>query len=416
MSPALQEGIRIGPYRVVKVYPHHRGGFASVAIGVREGDNQEVLVALKITRSEAGADNDTYARALSNEVETLRRLKHPGIVRIYPIKVDNRRFSFMARATTLPGHPWYFVMEYLAGGSAEDLIDQYGAVDPVLAAEIMQQVGMALDYMHARGYAHLDVKPNNIMFRRPITPDEPPEAVLVDFGSAQKETRRAEVEAGALVYLPPERVRVMRGDAPPESVTNKSAADIYAMGVTFYRLLTGQLPFSGRRSQVTTAILHDSPTRPLMHNPAIRRYRELDELVMRMLDKEPSRRPTAQEVVTRLDQIVPPPRFGSAQIRKTLTETPSSRPSKGHTWRWMALLLGLALLAETAVLAINWPLAPFASNPPATPPPAVITTPTFVPITPRPTTPSEATPTPGEVSSTPTPSIKNSIEGATSTP
>ena len=108
--------------------------------------------------------------------------------------------------------------------------------------EIAYQVGVALDYLHGSGYAHLDIKTNNIALRRSLVPDTPPEAVLIDFGAAQKALRRAEVEAGALMYLPPERVAVLVGNRPPETVVNKPAADVYALGITLYRMLTGDFP------------------------------------------------------------------------------------------------------------------------------------------------------------------------------
>ncbi|HHB90959.1 MAG TPA: serine/threonine protein kinase [Anaerolineae bacterium] len=412
MAVSLQEGVQIGPYRIVKIFPHHRGGFARVAIGVREDDtDHQTLVALKIARTDGKPGDDTYLRALSNEVETLRRLKHPGIVSIYPIKVDDRRFSFMARATALAGQPWYFVMEYLAGGSVEDLIEQYGAMNPVLAAEIAQQVCMALDYMHARGYAHLDVKPNNILFRRPLMPDERPEAVLIDFGSAQKSERRAEVEAGALVYLPPERVRVMIGDKPPESVTDKAAADIYSVGVTLYRMLTGQLPFSGRRNKVTTAILNDNPTRPYQYNPGLRQFRELDELVMAMLDKRPERRPTAQEVSVRLDQIVPPPRFGTSQEIAAL-ETPVNKQPAGRLWHVATFALAAVVIVESGLLFMNRPLTFLpGSTLQAQATPVVITQPPPTPkpiLTPAPTQEKANTP-----QHTPTPTPASDAGGVT---
>ena len=375
MPTIIKEGDKIGPYRVIKVFPNHRGGFAQVAMGVRDdAEGGEVLVSLKIARTDGKGGDDTFTRALSNEVDTLRRLKHPGIVHIYPIQVDNRRYSFMARAMSHPGQPWYFVMEHLAGGSVEDMIKQYGPIDPVVAAEIAQQMCMALDYMHARGYAHLDVKPNNVLFRRPLSPGELPDAVLIDFGSAQKNDRRAEVEAGALVYLPPERLRVMIGDKPPEFVTDRAAADIYAVGVTLYRMLTGQLPFSGRRNQVTTAILNETPTRPHQYNVNLQHFRELDELVMQMLDKRPERRPTAQDVATRLDQIVPPPRLGSTRALTEL-KNPGEKQSGGKGWKVLALLFLAAIIIETGLLAINWPLAnvPGLSAVMATPAPVVVT-------------------------------------------
>ena len=143
-------------------------------------------------------------------------LKHPGIVRLLPIQLDERRYSYMARADEAPGQPWYFVMEYLAGGTVEELLRQQHALDATLAVEIVHQVGVALDYIHTSGYAHLDLKTNNIVFRKPVVAGVAPEAVLIDFGAAQKAMRRAEVEAGALMYLPPERVRVLVGDSGPK--------------------------------------------------------------------------------------------------------------------------------------------------------------------------------------------------------
>lgn len=163
--------------------------------------------------------------------------------------------------------------------------------------------------MHSKGYAHLDIKTNNILLREPLNDENLLQAVLVDFGAAQKAVRRAEVEAGALVYLPPERVRVMRGDAPPESVTDKAAADIYSLGIVLYRMLAGRLPFQGRKDEVTTAILNQAPTTPSSYNANIRSLTGLDDLILEMLDKQPERRPKAGEIIDRLERLQPSPRL-----------------------------------------------------------------------------------------------------------
>jgi len=96
------------------------------------------------------------------------------------------------------------------------------------------------EYLHARGIAHRDIKPNNILFRRPV--QEGIEAVLVDFGLAQRQRARG-LEAGTLLYMAPEQIEQERGGtARPDP----RPADIYALGVVLYRMVTGRLPFEGR--------------------------------------------------------------------------------------------------------------------------------------------------------------------------
>ncbi len=401
-------GTRIGPYQVESVLPGHRGGFARVVLARRiSGGEKQELVAIKVARTDVAADSDPeiYARALGNEVETLRVLKHPGIVRLYPIKLDERRYSYMARAVHVPGNPWYYVMEYLAGGTVEDLIRQEGVLDPKLAVEIAHQVGVALDYIHTSGYAHLDVKTNNIALRQPLVPGAAPQAVLIDFGAAQKALRRAEVEAGALVYLPPERVQVLTGSRSPETVANKAAVDVYSLGVTLYRMLTGELPFHGKRDHVTTAILNEVPTNPMQINRKLVALPELDALIMEMLEKDPARRPAIKEVLTRLDQAVMPPRFGHISPEAER----HAQATIGKGWKYAALVLGLVAALEGGGLAASLGTRPLGGTQPtalaptptsavvATSPspaaPAVTATPAPMPTrTPRP--PTRVSPTP----------------------
>ncbi len=345
--PDVQVGSRIGPYQVDAVLPGNKGGFAQVATAHRVTNDTHEVVAIKVARTDAGTpgDPDAAARALGNEVEILRVLKHPGIVHIFPVQTDERRYAYMARAVNLPNRPWYFVMEYLAGGTTEDLIRQRGALAPALAVEIAHQVGAALDYIHSSRYAHLDIKTNNIVFRRPLARNIPPEAVLIDFGAAQKSLRRAEVEAGALMYLPPERVEVLVGNRAPESVVDKAAADVYALGITLYRMLTGDLPFRGKRDHVTTAILTEAPTHPMQINRELVKLPDLDGLIMHMLEKDPLRRPSIKEVLTRLDQIVAPPRFSGVA-------EPSRESSISPGWKSAALALSALVLIEGAGLGV----------------------------------------------------------------
>lgn len=350
----IRQGSRIGPYVVESVLPEGRGGFATVVVArkIEKGALRE-RVAIKIAKMRLTAPSeygDAEMRELSeaslrSEVEVLAQLRHPAIPRIFRIPTEDGRITYRARATTLDGQPWYFVMEFLEGGSVEALIREYGKLDVEVAAEIMQQCCMALEYVHAKGMAHMDIKTSNILLRQPLDPkrEVPPQAVLVDWGAAQKSHRQAAVDQGVLVYMPPERVRVIYMGTPQDSLADLSAVDIYSLGISFYRMLTGRVPFMGDESHVRTAILGEPATRPSAYNRELRRYPDLERLILDMLDKEPSRRPAASEVIERLDLVVPPPRFapglGVASAR-------APKVSTNQKWKGVALTLMVATVVE----------------------------------------------------------------------
>ena len=355
----IREGSHIGPYVVESVLPEGRGGFAVVVVArkVESGTLRE-RVALKITKTRSPAPDkytDQEMRAFSeaslrSEVEVLAQLRHPAIPRIFRIPTEDGRVTYRARATTLDGQPWYFVMEFLAGGSVEALIREYGKLEIEVAAEITQQCCMALEYVHAKGMAHMDIKTSNILLRQPLDPkrEVPPQAVLVDWGAAQKSHRQAAVDQGVLVYMPPERVRIIHTGASPDSLVDLAAVDIYSLGVSLYRMLTGRVPFIGDESHVKTAILEEPATRPSAYNRELRRYPELERLIMDMLSKDPSQRPAASEVTERLDLVVPPPRFAPGLRHDS---GPVHKVSANQKWKGVALALMAATVVEFGAMA-----------------------------------------------------------------
>lgn len=282
--------------------PLHEGGMGILYLA--RDTRRGAWVVLKVSRQvKPRADHDRertaaeqafYEEALQAEVEVLRDLHHPHIVRLYPLE-EGPRAIYSKRA---PNGSWYFAMERLEGGSLEELLKRHPRLPIEVAVEIAYQVAMALEYLHARGIAHRDIKPNNILFRRPV--QEGIEAVLVDFGLAQRQRARG-LEAGTLLYMAPEQIEQERGGtARPDP----RPADIYALGVVLYRMVTGRLPFEGRdRDQLTSAIRKSMPTRPSVLRREI--PAPLDDLIAEMLAKDPDRRPTASLVARRLNEAVP---------------------------------------------------------------------------------------------------------------
>jgi len=331
---------RIGPFEIEA--PLHEGGMGILYLArdVQRG----MRVVVKVSRHSEKIrpeEREFYETALQGEVEILRDLHHPHIVRLYPIRAEDgeglvggTRVVYIRRAIELPGQPWYFAMEYLGGGSLENLLKERQRLPIEVAVEIGYQVAMALEYMHQRGIAHRDIKPQNILFRRPVR--EGIEAVLVDFGLAQRQRARG-LEAGTLLYMAPEQIEAEKGEgARPDP----RPADIYALGVVLYRMITGRLPFEGRnRDQLTSAIRKSVPTRPSIIRKDI--PAPLDALIMEMLAKDPDKRPNAAWVARRLNEAVP---WHRRFLELEEERAPAPRPSPGGKPTSRFLLIGLLIL------------------------------------------------------------------------
>ena len=154
---------------------------------------------------------------LRREVQAVRTLSHPNIVAVYDVIDDG---------------PWSFVvMEYVAGPDLAVRVRQRGPLDADTAARIGGEIAAALDAAHRGGILHRDVKPQNIL----LAPDG--RARLTDFGSAKLAGQETVTQTGGLVgtvaYAAPELLAGLRGDA---------RADGYALGVTLYYALTGEMP------------------------------------------------------------------------------------------------------------------------------------------------------------------------------
>jgi class 3 adenylate cyclase/tetratricopeptide (TPR) repeat protein len=238
--------------------------------------DRDVAVALVRT---AGLD-DAGRRRIEREARAMARLgDHPNIVTVFDVGEES-------------GTP-YIVSQYVAGGTLADLLARRAGplpTDDVL--RIGLDVATALDHAHRAGVVHRDLKPANVW----LTADGV--ALLGDFGlAAATDQSRLTAEGlviGTVAYLAPEQAT---GHAPDPR------ADLYSLGALLYELATGRPPFLGDDAVgVITQHLHTSPVSPSWHNPDV--PRELDAIVLGLMEKDPDRRPPrARDVVVALERV-----------------------------------------------------------------------------------------------------------------
>ncbi len=226
----------IGPYRVRRMLP--RGGMAqAMIVAPLPGYTGPPEVVVKV------ADSD-HNDQIKFEIDQMVHLQHPHIVQLLPIARAKEQSDSRARPVYImrteaynPLSPYFIVMEYLRGGSLENLLRQSQRLAPSVAVLIIRQIGHALAYLHTAGVVHHDIKPGNMLLRQPITRWQArvPDVVLADFGVAEPVGGRRFADAqGTTGYTAPEHAF---GDpAHPRH-------DVFALGAVLYRLLIGRLPF-----------------------------------------------------------------------------------------------------------------------------------------------------------------------------
>jgi serine/threonine protein kinase len=250
----LKPGLPVGDFDVVEVYPEGRGGMARVVRAIRRGREGDEI-ALKISRT--GANQIYFFAAIQKEVEVLQKLNHRGVVHIEP--VSRGKNAYKERAVNIVESPWFFGMEVLRGGSLEAYSRNMGKLSLSEAAVICHQLARALLHVHERGFSHNDVKPDNVLFRRPLMLGERIEPVLIDFGVAAKLVKQ-QVD-GSIVYMAPERLSETQAPSAPEMLADPAKADVWSMGILLYRMLVGREPFLGVTDRsITSAIQRAVPT------------------------------------------------------------------------------------------------------------------------------------------------------------
>lgn len=277
--------------------PVGKGGYATIYRAQEHTQHGDVEVAVKVNHS----SEPEYTTSLMKESEVIQKFNHANIVTLHAIKRQGRPDVFVSNAVELPEAPAFFVMEYLSGGTLELFLKQVGALPTEEAFAIALYVARALYHIHEKGYAHNDLKLENILFREPVTAGEPYDPVLIDFGIA---TRVMAPDAGSLYIMPPEQLDTVKMQKPPEMINmDASKVDVWGLGVVLYRMLGGQLPFSGRNERTLTQRINNS--RPTSLRKLSKEIDpDLDQLIIDgCLAKNPAHRLTLVQLGLELSEL-----------------------------------------------------------------------------------------------------------------
>jgi eukaryotic-like serine/threonine-protein kinase len=241
------------------------------------------FVAIKVIAAEFEDDRDTeFLSRFASEARLIARLTHPNIVPVHDFGEESG---------------WaYIVMEYIAGGTLRDRLaltePEHQRLDLAHAVELIHQAARALDFAHSRGVVHRDVKPGNMLLR---TEDQ---LLLTDFGiatilEANKAFSRSGSNVGTPQYMAPEQ------GTPGATVDGRT--DIYALGVTLFQCVTGQLPFNAE-TPVGILMQHMRDPVPLPSKLAPGLPRSVEHIILRAMAKDPAARyQRAREMATDLE-------------------------------------------------------------------------------------------------------------------
>ncbi|MCP4540926.1 MAG: protein kinase [Chloroflexi bacterium] len=285
-----------------------QGGMGDVYRGVDTQTGQ--TVAIKVLKPDVIARNPDIVTRFIREGKALRQLKHPNIVEmVAAVEEDGQH---------------YLVMEYVGGGSLEDLLEEQGRLPVSRAAEISLDLADALTRAHRLDIIHRDLKPANVLLAEDGTPR------LTDFGIAHIADSPRLTQTGMLIgtvdYLSPEAC---------QGETLDGRVDIWAFGVMMYEMLTGERPFTGK---IVTAVITSILIQPVpdlsMFSPDL--PDALVDLIYRMLKKDRIQRiPSVRLVGAELEAILhereitpSSPRPASSVTGRFATTTPSTDTTK----------------------------------------------------------------------------------------
>lgn len=288
MSTPLQQSppLEIAGFQLQKEIG--RGGMARVYLAVQKKFGR--LVALKVVSESITADTRFKERFI-RESRINARLTHPNIVQVYDVGSHGK---------------WlYLVLEYVRGGDLNQRLER--GMHMLDLVRVIQDICRALDYAHSKGFVHRDIKPENILFR------EDGSALLSDFGIARIADGSPTITSlGTIVgtpqYMSPEQASGRELDG---------RSDLYSLGVVFYRMLTGDVPYRAD-SAVSIGIKHLQEPIPRLPNY----LKAFQGVVDKCLAKRPEERfQTGQEFSEALEQVRSQTQLPNATIKTRAVST-----------------------------------------------------------------------------------------------
>jgi eukaryotic-like serine/threonine-protein kinase len=239
----------------------------------------DTTFALKLLRPSVLQQRPELAALLGEEARLAAQLHHVNVARVVDVTMSSRCS--------------YIVMEYVAGPDLSTVLRQKGVLPPRMVLRIVRHVAAGLRAGLRHQLVHRDIKPSNILLTR--------EGVtkLVDFGLASSHELRRQRDAvvGTLGYMSPEHIE------RPHAVDHRS--DIFSLGVTAYRALTGVLPVQASSAAHAVELLRGQPITPASRlHPKI--SAPVSDLIMKMLQLDPERRPQTYDELIAAAQAVDP--------------------------------------------------------------------------------------------------------------
>src|SRR3954452_4853068 len=232
-------------------------------------------VALKTAKEEMAAD-ETFLKRFRREAEIAQRIHHPNVVEVLA-------------TGDFEGLPWA-AQVFISGGSLEERLDRWGALDLHQVIAIFKQVASGLDVLHENGLVHRDLKPGNILIDQMGTP------FIADFGLAKDHQHQGTVltrpgqALGSMDSMAPEQIR-------GEEVS--AATDVYALACLLFELRTGRPPFADKVGmRIMWAHLQDPPPHPSDLKRDL--PRSVVDALMEVLAKDPNDRPQSASEFMRL--------------------------------------------------------------------------------------------------------------------